>query len=63
MIVPNDAPRRFNQCDCGAYRLAVQRPDGVWTWAAGCRACDRIERLEQLLGQPVRIRRLREADR
>jgi hypothetical protein len=36
----------MNQCNCGAYRL--EKFDGfAWVWAAGCRACDRIQELEE----------------
>lgn len=46
----------MRQCDCGAYRLAVN-VDGGWQWAAGCRACDTIERLNVLLEGGVRVTR------
>ena len=47
--------QEFRQCECGAYRISVF-VDGRWFWAAGCLACDRIERLEQLLEANVSIR-------
>ena len=47
---------KMRQCECGAYRKAV-RIDGEWKWAAGCRACDTIERLYILLEGGVKVYR------
>jgi len=46
----------MRECDCGAYRLA-EKVDGEWVWAAGCKACDKIERQRILLEGGVRVYR------
>lgn len=45
----------FAQCACGAY-CAVVIVDGRKHWAAGCRACDELERLRTLLEGEVIVR-------
>lgn len=47
---------QMRQCECGAYRL-VARVNDEWVWAAGCRACDTIERLRILLEAGVKVTR------
>lgn len=49
---------RFAQCDgCGAYRAKRQNPEksDEWVWAGGCRACDRIRHLNELLAAGVKV--------
>jgi len=54
---------KMMECECGAYRLAGVDSDGKRTgWAAGCRACDRIRQLEELLDSGVRVRQLKSSE-
>jgi len=49
--------KEMRQCECGGYRLAAVYKDGHHVWAAGCRACDTIERLNILLEAGVKVTR------
>jgi len=44
----------FRICECGAWR-PISNIDRHEAWVTGCRACDEIRRLRQLLGEGIHV--------